>query len=320
VANGRAEAVLLGYKCATVARYSQRIVPLTRVTFLPVAPARSLIRGTTLLNVSSMQHRLLVAHRSLQDNKHMYDAIMFSILGNRSRCKSFYYNVIMWTNTFSPGALFVVLAVTQAANPGDIVNVYNQSVCGPPNHHPEGCFSVNSVPITLCRRDNVTCSGTHQMLVTGLASHTDPVTGCHSYEWTWTCALDYRACIDGNVCVCSNSTTLVCDCNATNIYNGTERCTSAPTSAPTAPTSMRPTSAPTSAAPTSAAPTDTSALDESNDDGYIDWIIIGVVGAFVVLCIGGCAIMDFFRRKHNKNKRIVRPEFRSHTNAVYDQP
>lgn len=240
----------------------------------------------------------------------------------------------MWTG------LFLLFAL--AAGPGDVVIVFHQTACGTPNIHTNGCYGTNNVPVTLCRRSNATCENTEQMVVTDLSSHTDPFSGCHLFEWTWTCALDYRACFDGQVCVCANNTVVDCNCNITLIYNGTEPCTSAPTLAPTSPTAtptssptlvltFAPTSIPTlvptlapttlnpttTLAPTSISPTPSPSSPETldNSDKSV-WILVAcLVGATLVLIFFVACCLVYRQEENRNNRRAVAP--RSHVNHVY---
>lgn len=212
-----------------------------------------------------------------------------------------------------------VLACVIGANPGDVSKVFKQSACGAPVRMPGGCYGHNGVPVTLCRLDNATCSTTSQMVVTELASRTNPTTGCHTYQWTWTCALDHRVCIDGDVCVCANHTATLCDCNVTNIYNGTEPCTSAPTAAPTAPTPPPPTSFPTTPptfVPTTVSPTATVAT-QADDDGP-DWSFLGPLITAVVLVVVVCVCL-FFAWCCSRPGKVSPAPPRSHFNCVYDR-
>lgn len=206
-----------------------------------------------------------------------------------------------------------------AAQPGDVRHVQNFSTCASSTCDNNTCFDVTlpALPVTMCRLDDNGCS-IPQRVATELTVQTDPVTTCRTYSWTWTCARDYRLCVNGHVCVCSNVTTApfsdcgVCNDNNTFFYNGTMPCTPAPTASPTAPTAL-PTTPPTASPNPTYAPT-TGNVEKYNDTKHIPWY---ESTAFIVAVsvAGGLAVLACFAALKRAKKR---GSYRTgHANPIY---
>lgn len=88
---------------------------------------------------------------------------------------------------------------------------------------------------------------------------------CHNYLWFWTCAYDYRICVNQSVCVCDHPVTdpvqasMVCNCTVDDIYDPVNGCqtiydlepTTTATTTPSTTATTTPTTTPTSSITTS---------------------------------------------------------------------
>lgn len=201
------------------------------------------------------------------------------------------------------------------------------------------CFSGGRASI-LCRRPEPSCES-GQKVATGFilgyrdGGFIDHNANCTYYHWIWSCAHDWRVCLNGTVCVCNETTAdpahpeSLCNCSSSHDYE-TNTCTNSPTVAPTFAPTTSPTPAPTgtptlsptdvpTASPTSVptvSPTTISSLDaspqarpaDSNSSGdtmygldseTLFWIVIGLGAGLLIIII----VVAFVTVTKNRNNR-----------------
>jgi hypothetical protein len=163
---------------------------------------------------------------------------------------------------FSQAILLALFVASHAQNltyhDGRLISITDYSLCqnAPPhmNESERYCF-VDGRPSILCRRPEPSCQS-GQKVATGFilgyrdGAFEDHNSNCTSFLWLWSCAHDWRICLNGTVCVCNETTAdpshplSLCNCSSSHMYE-TNTCTNNPTVTPTAPPTMAPIFGPT---------------------------------------------------------------------------
>lgn len=240
-------------------------------------------------------------------------------------------------------ALFVTVQAQNITNyDGRIISVTSYPLCrgiqSPSNETDQYCF-VGGRASVLCRRPEPTCES-GQKVATGFivgyrdGAFLDHNANCTYFHWIWSCAHDWRVCLNGTVCVCNETTAdpahpeSLCNCSSIHQYE-TNTCTNSPTMAPTLAPTLTPTMVPTfspTTVPTISPTVDSSSQERRNDSDSsthgmssetLFWIAVGLATGIVVVII---MIIYILFKRNNSHQGFVNPVHHSSIATAFENP